>query len=99
MRLRAAEKERLLNLMDTSYFNTLEGRVRQRVLRTSADQMFWNKDSSDLLKSFGRFFKDFFWQNGGEFEKFHTRCIFGACGAAQLQQGVFNEPDSKVVIV
>lgn len=40
MQLCAAVKERVLHPMDTSIFNTLKGRVRQRVLRPSANRIF-----------------------------------------------------------
>lgn len=38
MLLRAAENERGLHAMDTSFFSATEGRPPQRVLRTSTDQ-------------------------------------------------------------
>lgn len=41
--------------MYTSYFGRVEGRGRQMVLRTSADLIFWNEDSSEYLRSFAGF--------------------------------------------
>lgn len=52
MRLRKSEKEKLLHTMYTNFLRTLEDRVRQRVLQTSANRVFWNGNSPDLLKAF-----------------------------------------------
>lgn len=44
MRLRTADEERVLHPENTSLFSTLKGSVYQRVLRSSADFMLWNKN-------------------------------------------------------
>lgn len=45
------EEKRVFHLMVKSFSRTLECRVCQRVLRTSADRVLWNKDWSDLQRS------------------------------------------------
>lgn len=42
----------MLHSIDISYFSALEGRVPYRVLRSSADRIFWKKDSPELLRLF-----------------------------------------------
>lgn len=52
MHPQTAEKERVLQPVETSFFGRLEGRVCHRLLQTSADQVSWNEDSPDLSRSF-----------------------------------------------
>lgn len=44
----------MLHKMGTGVFRTLDGKVSQNMLRTSGDQLCWNKDSPELPISFGR---------------------------------------------
>lgn len=55
MLLRASEKVSVLHALDTSFFKLLEDRVRQKLLRTSADCVYCNEDASDSPQSFVRF--------------------------------------------
>lgn len=52
MQLRTAKKERVFHPIDMSFFSTLEGIVRQRVLETLANRVVWNEDSPDIPRSF-----------------------------------------------
>lgn len=52
VRLQTAENERMLHPIGPSFFSTLIGRVRQRVLRTSTDRVTRNSDSSNIPRSF-----------------------------------------------
>lgn len=51
MRFRTAEKESVLNPVDTSGCRTLETRVCQRMLRTCADSVCWKEHWPELMKS------------------------------------------------
>lgn len=51
MRLRTAEKERVLHSTDTKFLRLMEGKVRQRVLQKSIHPMCWDEDFPYLLKS------------------------------------------------
>lgn len=51
MRPRAEEKESVLHRIYTTFVETTEDRVCQRVLRTSAVRVFWNEDLPDLPRS------------------------------------------------
>lgn len=59
MRIRMAEKERVLYPMGSGNFSSLETRVLQRVLRTYADWVFRKDDLTNLLKSFSGFVQIF----------------------------------------
>lgn len=52
IRLRKAGKERALRPMDTSFFSRSKKRVRQAVLQTSTDRLFWNENSPEFQRSF-----------------------------------------------
>lgn len=55
MRIRTAEKERVLHRIDTSLFSTLEDRVCEKVLQTSEGRLIGNKDPLDVQTSLVRF--------------------------------------------
>lgn len=54
VRLCTVQKERVFHQMHASFFRTLEGRFRQRVVQSFADQVFWNEDSPDSWRAFVR---------------------------------------------
>lgn len=85
MKLRTSEREGVFHPMDTRFFGTSYGRVRQRVLRTSVARVIWKEGSSDLPRSIVRFEQNLFGPDDDVFEKHRTRCLFGC--AAQFRKG------------
>lgn len=84
MLLRTEKNRGVLHPTDTSVFSTLEGRLCQRVLQTSADIAFWKRTTGVIRCVCTCIFSP----NIDKFERLRTRCISSEFSASELQQEV-----------